>query len=1101
MHFNLHAQTVLSAFKQVTTASDVTVGKITSIAQDRLGYLWMVDQSSQALLRYDGYELWTYHNIPGDSTSMRPGGVEALCSDKYGNIWLPRPNYLDKYDPVNQTFRHYRLPNDLGTGGSGYILADHLNMVWFSTSKGLVKFDVAKNKFHLYPTTPDDPNGLSCNVIRAFYEDKEGTVWIGTGWPFGAYLVSDPCGGLYRYNRETDTFTRFVHDDHDPESLINNKVRALFEDSRGNFWVGTQGDGLHIMDRKTGKFKRFTYDPAHPERLSRPPSKPEHTWDHITFISEDGTGCIWIGTYTSGLVRYNPQTGITQRFCTPVADSDKADCTTWTGFVSRDGTLWVATEEANLYRLDPRLSYFSLTNLNSGAWTFLEENAETLWIGMTGDGMNEVHHKNGHVESVTYHPISKEADSPIGVTSILPADSGRLWISTFKGIFQFDKKSRQYIQKKLRDSETGNIFPVIAMRDENERIIFSGIGFHVMDKKTYKIRSFHHQPNDPNSLVSDTTITIKPAGNDQYWIGLLKQGINLFDVRSAKTSRYLPGRSVYAIWVEENGTVWAGTSSGLLKKKPDQKDFSLIRTDNREFSKAYFSSLNEDSNGNLWGTSSLGIFRINKSTNALAVFGRNFGIVHLMTSLKSAAGGASNGDLLIGNWDGYYRFNPSQLANEVPPEVTISGITLNSDPIDPQTLISIRSRSSSLEPLIFRHDQNNFIIQFDGLHFADPETNKFLYQVEGLDEQWRPTSADHTAYLYSLQPRQYLFKYKVISSYGVPSESSVAFTILPPWWQTWWAYISYVVLLIGGVWTFTLWRNRSLTREKVVLERRVAIRTDELRKEKEVVESTLQELKTAQQQLIQTEKMASLGEMTAGIAHEIQNPLNFVNNFSEVSNELLDEMKEELGKGNANEAISIADDVKQNIEKVLHHGKRADAIVKSMLQHSRSSSGQKEPTDINALCDEYLRLAYHGLRAKDKSFSARFETELDPSVGKLNVVSQDIGRVILNLINNAFYAVAEKKKHSGEQPYEPQVLVRTKRNGNQVKISVGDNGNGIPAKVLDKIFQPFFTTKPTGQGTGLGLSLSYDIITKGHGGELKVENSDHGATFIIILPA
>ncbi|MBS1542947.1 MAG: ATP-binding protein, partial [Bacteroidetes bacterium] len=173
----------------------------------------------------------------------------------------------------------------------------------------------------------------------------------------------------------------------------------------------------------------------------------------------------------------------------------------------------------------------------------------------------------------------------------------------------------------------------------------------------------------------------------------------------------------------------------------------------------------------------------------------------------------------------------------------------------------------------------------------------------------------------------------------------------------------------------------------------------------------------------------------------------------------------------------------------------------SMLQHSRSSSGQKELTDINALCDEYLRLAYHGLRAKDKTFSAKFETDLDPTVGKLSVVSQDIGRVILNLINNAFYAVAEKKKQSGDQLYEPQVLVRAKRDGNQIKISVADNGNGIPTKVLDKIFQPFFTTKPTGQGTGLGLSLSYDIITKGHGGELKVQNSDHGATFIIILPA
>jgi signal transduction histidine kinase len=269
-------------------------------------------------------------------------------------------------------------------------------------------------------------------------------------------------------------------------------------------------------------------------------------------------------------------------------------------------------------------------------------------------------------------------------------------------------------------------------------------------------------------------------------------------------------------------------------------------------------------------------------------------------------------------------------------------------------------------------------------------------------------------------------------------------------------------------------------------------------------EEALTELKTTQSQLIQSEKMASLGELTAGIAHEIQNPLNFVNNFSEVSNELLDEMKLELDRGDTEEAKAIASDVKINLEKILHHGKRADAIVKGMLQHSRSSSGLKEPTDINALADEYLRLAYHGLRAKDKSFNATLKTEFDETIGKIDIIPQDIARVILNLITNAFYAVDEKKKQNPDG-YEPTVSVCTHRSlspgegWGEVKISVKDNGPGIPQKVLDKIFQPFFTTKPTGQGTGLGLSLAYDIV-KAHGGELKVETEEGiGTEFIIRL--
>ena len=287
-------------------------------------------------------------------------------------------------------------------------------------------------------------------------------------------------------------------------------------------------------------------------------------------------------------------------------------------------------------------------------------------------------------------------------------------------------------------------------------------------------------------------------------------------------------------------------------------------------------------------------------------------------------------------------------------------------------------------------------------------------------------------------------------------------------------------------------KQQILSAQNETLEKKVTERTEALSK-------SIKELKETQQQLIQHEKMASLGELTAGIAHEIQNPLNFVNNFSEVSNELIEEMKNELAKGNHEDAKAIVDDVKQNLEKINYHGKKADAIVKGMLQHSRTSSGQKEPTDINALADEYLRLAYHGMRAKDKSFNATTKTEFDNNIGKINVVPQDLGRVILNLINNAFYAVDEKKKQNADS-YEPTVSVSTRKDKNEIEIKVKDNGNGIPQKIMDKIFQPFFTTKPTGQGTGLGLSLTYDIV-KAHGGELNVETREgEGSEFIIQLP-
>jgi signal transduction histidine kinase len=276
-------------------------------------------------------------------------------------------------------------------------------------------------------------------------------------------------------------------------------------------------------------------------------------------------------------------------------------------------------------------------------------------------------------------------------------------------------------------------------------------------------------------------------------------------------------------------------------------------------------------------------------------------------------------------------------------------------------------------------------------------------------------------------------------------------------------------------------------------------REKELLQAKEI-EKAYNELKSTQAQLIQSEKMASLGELTAGIAHEIQNPLNFVNNFSEVNQELIVEMKEELEKGNVDEVAKMISQIGDNEAKILHHGKRADAIVKSMLQHSRTSSNIKEPTDLNALADEYLRLAYHGMRSKDKSFNAAMQTDYDESIGLIPLIPQDIGRLLLNLYNNAFYAVNDKKK-TAEKGYEPTVSVTTKKINSMVEIRIKDNGSGIPQKVRDKIFQPFFTTKPTGEGTGLGLSLSYDIA-KAHGGEIKVSTKEGEFTeFVIRVPA
>ncbi len=324
-------------------------------------------------------------------------------------------------------------------------------------------------------------------------------------------------------------------------------------------------------------------------------------------------------------------------------------------------------------------------------------------------------------------------------------------------------------------------------------------------------------------------------------------------------------------------------------------------------------------------------------------------------------------------------------------------------------------------------------------------------------------------------------------------------------------FLYLVVGLLATLGLSLLWLNRQLFKRNKSIQR-LSIENLQKEQEKQQILASQNEtleiqvnertaaLKASQAQLIQSEKLASLGELTAGIAHEIQNPLNFVNNFAEVSAELLDEMNEELEKGDTDEAKAIANDLKSNLTKIASHGKRASSIVKGMLEHSRSGSGVKELTDLNQMAEEYLRLAYHGLRAKDSSFSVQFETDLDPQIPRIEVIPQDLSRVLLNLINNAFYASNERAKT--DAALKPMVSISTRKlSDKQVEIRVQDNGNGIPEGIRDKIFQPFFTTKPTGQGTGLGLSLAYDIVVKGHGGRLEVESKEgEGTGFIVKLP-
>jgi len=400
------------------------------------------------------------------------------------------------------------------------------------------------------------------------------------------------------------------------------------------------------------------------------------------------------------------------------------------------------------------------------------------------------------------------------------------------------------------------------------------------------------------------------------------------------------------------------------------------------------------------------------------------------------------------------------------------------------------------------YDQNDLSFKIGYIDYKNNQDSQTIYyKLENYDNEWRMTISSNFASYYQLPPGKYTFNLRAQDIYGNWGEKKLDIVISSPWYLSIWSYFLYAFIFITGViFVHRFQKNRLLKKAQLASKEMELKQAKKIKMAYEKLEVAHNELKATQSQLIQSEKMASLGELTAGIAHEIQNPLNFVNNFSELSEELMDELVEEIRNNSETGIEEIIADLKQNLNKINNHGKRASSIVKGMLDHSRTSKGNKILTDINLLTDEYLRLSYHGLRAKDKSFNANFKTDFDSSLPKISIVPQDFGRVVLNLINNAFYTVNKKRKVITEG-YQPTVTIRTRKIEDAIEISIKDNGEGISKEITDKIFQPFFSTKPTGEGTGLGLSLAYDIVSKGYGGKLTVDSKKGSYTeFSIILP-
>ena len=1084
-------------FHLVKGVNGKPLGKVTSITQDSFGAMWFAGEDEKCLYRYDGSRLETFRHDDADPNSIA-GNPWAVYGDLNGVVWLGHGLGLDRYDPQSGIFTHYRHdskdPASL-SGGAGPILRDHTGRLWVGTANGLDRFDEQTGKFIHYRSEPDNIKSLSDNVISVIYEDSKGVLWIGTGLHRWLEYSEKGKGGLNRMEAD-GTFTQFLHEPNNPNSLLNSKVTSILEDSRGVFWIATTGNGLHTLDREKGTFQRHLHDPKNPTKLSGPLLSNENY--EIRGLIEDSEGQIWIPAMENGINRYDPKSNKTTLYMGSHGFPDKS---AWCTFISRDGTLWIATQENNLYHVDPfRRELAGIINNKAailpgpytGVKSFLDDRKGNIWVG-TSSGLWQY---DGKLTLIRRYSESTSGSSVIfngNVQSLFQNQDDTLWIGTNKGVAILNLITKQF--SKFHLGLPFDDAPVFSMTQDKGGTKWFGtnVGLVNYNARDGLVTRYQNNLKDSTTIGKQGVMTILADASGALWAGTWTGGINRLERSSGHFKHYLPNNLIFALFQDSEGALWAGSNDGLFQYDKKGDVFSRFFSQQSGLRREHTGSIIEDRDKNLWVLKMPGILKINTARDETFIYWNSYGVTPIRTNF-SAIYQDSKGRILTGNDTDFCAFYPEVLEADAPRfRIIVSDLSVNS-------LTTRREKDSPLskpieeaETISLKFDENSFSFTFGSDDYRLPESIRYYTMLENYND-WREVTSDKSVYYFDVPPGNYVFRIRAYNLEGTQVERAIAIHVFPPWYKTWWAYSTYGFFLMGFGYA-----GYRFQRQRIIAKERQKAQLTELAHAKEI-EKAYHDLRATQAQLIQSEKMASLGELTAGIAHEIQNPLNFVNNFSEVSNELLDEMKTELDKGDTAEAKAIANDVKQNLEKILHHGKRAEAIVKGMLQHSRTSSGQREFTDINALCDEYLRLAYHGLRAKDKSFNAKFLTELNPDVPKLNVVQQDLGRVILNLINNAFYAVNEKKLLN-VVGYEPTVTVGTKINGKKVEVRVTDNGNGIPQKVLDKIFQPFFTTKPTGQGTGLGLSLSYDIV-KAHGGELRVETKQgEGAEFIVTLPA
>ena len=810
------------SFNRVLPPTGKTFIHITGMVQDKRGYMWLA--SKNGLFRYDGYQMIQYRNNPLDPKSLATTELECIAIDSSGIIWIGTVSAgLERFDPVTGQFTHYRHDaknnNSINSDSIFAVYCDREGIVWIG-AVGLDRLDPTTNKFTHYRHQPDIAGSLSNDEVRTIYEDKKGDLWIATGSVYSAKKHDPSHGGLNRMDKKKGTFTQYKHDPSNPSSISDNKVRALFEDSKGNFWVGTAGDGLQTLNRTTGEFHHYNYDPKHPEKLSRPAFGRFAEYDHITFINEDATGGLWIGTAEAGLNYFDPKTNRVTHY---VSGKDTAgsfrDYTAWSTLISREGVVWISTTHGSLYRVNPVQANIPFVPLPvTGVTSIYEEPDGTVWLGTLREGLILKDRSGNIIDRYTHDFNNPNSLSANEISCITGDAAGQIWVGTFDGglnLWNKEKKSFTSYRHNPDVNSISNASPLVLFDQGEDMWIGTLMGLNRLNKKTGKFRHYIFYPGDNGEYGSNIVASVLMDSQKRWWAGSwMKGGVQQFDPGTGKKKTYLRGASILNVFEDHAGTLWASGTEGIFRYNPSIDSFTRFDDpiylndvmEAREFE--------EDKLGNLWITTAQGIVRINEQRNETTLFGKNYGI-NGNELLFLAGFKGRNGKLYFGYQGGYFSFFPEDLERGMrPPEVSLTAFRISNKLIQPGNNSPLTESLDTINEIQLQHNQNIFSFDFVGIDFTNPEENHHLFMLENYDEDWNLASAERKAIYFNVPPGKYVFRIKAVNSYGIWAERKINIIISPPWWTTWWFRIGIVLLAAAILYSIVRWRvNQKFKRQ------------------------------------------------------------------------------------------------------------------------------------------------------------------------------------------------------------------------------------------------------------------------------------------------